>query len=61
MTDMPSGSPTGRTSNGASYPASYSDLDVAAQIVEVGVKAWNTNSSTKREMGTVTLIIDFAD
>lgn len=59
MTNLPA-SPTTRTSNGASYPASYTDLDVAAQIAEIGVKAYNTTGS-KREMGTVTLIIDFSD
>ena len=58
-TDLPA-TPTSRSSDGASYPASYTDLDVAAQLVEVGVKVRNT-SGAKREMGTVTLIIDFAD
>ena len=60
MIDLPATAPTSRTTDGASYPASYTDLDVAAQIVEVGIKARNT-SGVKREMGTVTLIIDFSD
>ena len=49
MTDLPA-TPTTRTSDGAAYPASYADLDVSAQLTEIGVKVRNT-SGGRREMG----------
>ena len=57
---LPTGSPTTRTSDGASYPSGYTDLDAGVQLTEIGANVKNTSGS-KREMGTVTLIIDFAN
>ena len=52
--DLP---PTTRTADGSSYGASYQVLDKSKQMAEIGVNVRNT-SGTRRQLGTVTLIID---
>jgi hypothetical protein len=59
MVDVPA-SPTTRTADGISYGASWYTFDVTRQMLELGVQVKNT-SGTKRQMGTVTLIIDLSD
>jgi hypothetical protein len=58
--DIPAASPASRTSDGVSWGGAYGDVDTSKQLMEVGIKAKNTSGS-KMEMGTVTLVIDFAE
>lgn len=57
--DLPT-TPTTRTADGTSFGASYFSLDTSKQMAEIGIQAKNT-SGTKRQMGTVTLIIDLSE
>lgn len=58
--NVPTNPPTTRTSDGQSFGASYFVLDASQQMAELGVQVINT-SGTKRQMGTVTLIIDLSE
>lgn len=57
--DVPA-TPTGRTSDGQSFGASWFTLDVSKQMAEIGVQVTNA-SGNKRQMGTVTLTIDLSE
>ena len=58
--DIPAASPATLSADGASWGAAFGDIDTSKQLLEIGVKAKNT-SGAKMEMGTVTLVIDFAE
>jgi len=58
--DVPTTGFASRTADGAAWAIAYESVDAGKQLVDVGVKVKNTSGS-KKEMGLVTLVIDFID